>query len=403
MVGPTMHLQPERLAVTPPDCAASKGVAQSDCATPVGPSPVVLAQWAAQPIEDPVQSSCAVRAAAQAAVSGRLLRRSVWPTARVPAAVRSARVCARHVIALGLRLRRSVCRMRWPVGSPPLTHSWACGGADHDPNHGLRIPIVTLVGGSWLVVGSGSTGFLEVSNIRSNLGVWPCPLASKPHRMRPLLRWRPVPAWRRCAVAQASHVWRSGRSSRPDPSPSRSPSPLPRPRSRPPPPPSRPPCAPCLPPTRGLCATVRRCLVAQQRGQPDDCAGAACAIHRAVRRTAQPGLRCAISTSVGDDGAQCAPRHRRVVGDSGCAIRRRISALLHGARGRRRCRLLVRGDRCARRGPARAEAPKSAYGVTVPDGGLSSAVGEFLAAYLTGAGEVDRYLAPGASLTRDRP
>ncbi|MGV9652473.1 conjugal transfer protein [Streptomyces sp. NPDC003554] len=54
-------------------------------------------------------------------------------------------------------------------------------------------------------------------------------------------------------------------------------------------------------------------------------------------------------------------------------------------------------------GPARAEAPKSAYGVTVPDGGLSSAAGEFLAAYLTGAGEVDRYLAPGASLTRDRP
>ncbi|MGQ5656004.1 conjugal transfer protein [Streptomyces sp. EKR5.2] len=54
-------------------------------------------------------------------------------------------------------------------------------------------------------------------------------------------------------------------------------------------------------------------------------------------------------------------------------------------------------------GAARAEAPKSAYGVTVPDGGLSSAVGEFLAAYLTGAGEVDRYLAPGASLTRDRP
>ncbi|MEW2471096.1 conjugal transfer protein [Streptomyces sp. NPDC046994] len=54
-------------------------------------------------------------------------------------------------------------------------------------------------------------------------------------------------------------------------------------------------------------------------------------------------------------------------------------------------------------GPARAEVPKSAYGVTVPDGGLSSAVGEFLAAYLTGAGEVDRYLAPGVNLTAVSP
>jgi hypothetical protein len=52
-------------------------------------------------------------------------------------------------------------------------------------------------------------------------------------------------------------------------------------------------------------------------------------------------------------------------------------------------------------GPARAEGPKSPYGVTVPDGDLSSAVGEFLTAYLTGAGEVDRYLAPGVQLTTD--
>ncbi|PWJ02572.1 conjugal transfer protein [Streptomyces sp. NWU49] len=50
-------------------------------------------------------------------------------------------------------------------------------------------------------------------------------------------------------------------------------------------------------------------------------------------------------------------------------------------------------------GPARAEAPKSPYRVAVPEGDLSSAVGEFLAAYLTGAGEVDRYLAPGVTLT----
>ncbi|WP_405914575.1 conjugal transfer protein [Streptomyces sp. NBC_00728] len=54
-------------------------------------------------------------------------------------------------------------------------------------------------------------------------------------------------------------------------------------------------------------------------------------------------------------------------------------------------------------GPARAEAPKSSYGVTVPENGLSSAVGEFMAAYLTGAGEVDRYLAPGVRLSAVTP
>ncbi|MGW5465443.1 conjugal transfer protein [Streptomyces sp. NPDC003996] len=54
-------------------------------------------------------------------------------------------------------------------------------------------------------------------------------------------------------------------------------------------------------------------------------------------------------------------------------------------------------------GPARAVAPKSPYRVSVPDGDLSSAVGEFLAAYLTGAGEVSRYLAPGVSLAPVSP
>ncbi|AWW41867.1 conjugal transfer protein [Streptomyces cadmiisoli] len=47
-------------------------------------------------------------------------------------------------------------------------------------------------------------------------------------------------------------------------------------------------------------------------------------------------------------------------------------------------------------GPGRATTPKSPYAVTVPPGSaLSSTVEEFLAAYLAGAGEVDRYLAPG--------
>ena len=54
-------------------------------------------------------------------------------------------------------------------------------------------------------------------------------------------------------------------------------------------------------------------------------------------------------------------------------------------------------------GPARAEVPKSSYGVSVPEGDLSSALGEFLAAYLTGAGEVDRYLAPGVQLSAVSP
>jgi hypothetical protein len=54
-------------------------------------------------------------------------------------------------------------------------------------------------------------------------------------------------------------------------------------------------------------------------------------------------------------------------------------------------------------GPGRAAVPKSPYGVTVPEGDLPLAVGEFLAAYLTGAGEVDRYLAPGVTLSPVSP
>ncbi|MGW1193250.1 conjugal transfer protein [Streptomyces sp. NPDC002559] len=55
-------------------------------------------------------------------------------------------------------------------------------------------------------------------------------------------------------------------------------------------------------------------------------------------------------------------------------------------------------------GPARAEVPRSPYAVTVPTGGdLSSAVGEFLGAYLSGAGEVGRYLAPGVRLVPVSP
>ncbi|QEU83398.1 conjugal transfer protein [Streptomyces viridosporus T7A] len=54
-------------------------------------------------------------------------------------------------------------------------------------------------------------------------------------------------------------------------------------------------------------------------------------------------------------------------------------------------------------GPARAEVTKSPYGVRVPEGELSSTVGQFLGAYLTGAGEVERYLAPGVKLSAVSP
>ncbi|WP_369228442.1 conjugal transfer protein (plasmid) [Streptomyces sp. R39] len=54
-------------------------------------------------------------------------------------------------------------------------------------------------------------------------------------------------------------------------------------------------------------------------------------------------------------------------------------------------------------GPSRATVHTPDFGVTVPEGDLSSAVGEFLTAYLTGAGEVDRYLAPGVTLSAVSP
>ncbi|MER6442797.1 conjugal transfer protein [Streptomyces sp. NPDC001185] len=54
-------------------------------------------------------------------------------------------------------------------------------------------------------------------------------------------------------------------------------------------------------------------------------------------------------------------------------------------------------------GPGRAVVLASPYRVTVPEGELSSSVGEFLAAYLTGAGEVERYLAPGRVLAPMSP
>ncbi|WP_406346994.1 conjugal transfer protein [Streptomyces sp. NBC_00648] len=54
-------------------------------------------------------------------------------------------------------------------------------------------------------------------------------------------------------------------------------------------------------------------------------------------------------------------------------------------------------------GPSRAPVAKSPYGVSVPAGDLTSAIGQFLGAYLTGSGEVERYLAPGMRLSAVSP
>ncbi|MER5382348.1 conjugal transfer protein [Streptomyces sp. NPDC002688] len=54
-------------------------------------------------------------------------------------------------------------------------------------------------------------------------------------------------------------------------------------------------------------------------------------------------------------------------------------------------------------GPGLIDVPASSYKVSVPEGDLASAVGEFLAAYLTGSGEVGRYLAPGVRLSAVSP
>jgi hypothetical protein len=51
-------------------------------------------------------------------------------------------------------------------------------------------------------------------------------------------------------------------------------------------------------------------------------------------------------------------------------------------------------------GPGAAKAADSSFGNPLPaDGSLVSSLGEFFDAYLTGVGEVDRYLSPGTELT----
>ncbi|MFE9989796.1 conjugal transfer protein [Streptomyces sp. NPDC005381] len=64
---------------------------------------------------------------------------------------------------------------------------------------------------------------------------------------------------------------------------------------------------------------------------------------------------------------------------------------------------VVTGTPAVVAGPVRASVEASPYRVTVPEGDLSSAVGEFLGAYLTGSGEVSRYLAPGVAMAAVSP
>ncbi|MYT68347.1 MULTISPECIES: conjugal transfer protein [unclassified Streptomyces] len=53
--------------------------------------------------------------------------------------------------------------------------------------------------------------------------------------------------------------------------------------------------------------------------------------------------------------------------------------------------------------PGAAKAAPSAYRVDVPDGPLADTVGDFLTAYLTGSGDVDRYLSPRTALSAVSP
>ncbi|NEB75971.1 conjugal transfer protein [Streptomyces sp. SID14478] len=54
-------------------------------------------------------------------------------------------------------------------------------------------------------------------------------------------------------------------------------------------------------------------------------------------------------------------------------------------------------------GPGAVKAAASPYTVDVPDGPLTETVGDFLSAYLSGSGEVERYLAPRTRLTAVTP
>ncbi len=147
MVGPTTHLQLWRSAVAPPTAQPRTGFAQSGCATGRGSCAVELCRTAAQSARAFMIFSCAG--------SGGPLRRCLAGPGRLPSAHRNLGLGGRAardrtVVAAPGNARRT----RWPVDSRRLTHGRACGRPDHDPDHGLRVPIVTMVGG-WV----GGAGF----------------------------------------------------------------------------------------------------------------------------------------------------------------------------------------------------------------------------------------------------
>jgi hypothetical protein len=74
---------------------------------------------------------------------------------------RAARGCSG---ALARRGRRAWIAPRCPALHRTAGRGRGRGRCDQGPDHGVRVPIVTLVGAWWSVVGSGSAGFLKVSN-----------------------------------------------------------------------------------------------------------------------------------------------------------------------------------------------------------------------------------------------
>lgn len=136
----------------------------------------------AQPVEERAQSIAAMRLRSPPEAC-----RSSRAQVRLPHCAGTAAVARGNRLRTGARARRPGGRAAGrPVAvtggglpadqdAPPpparLPHGRGHGRADHDPDHGLRVPIVTVVGGPWSVVRSGPAGFLKVSNIRSDLGV----------------------------------------------------------------------------------------------------------------------------------------------------------------------------------------------------------------------------------------
>ncbi|MEV2198272.1 conjugal transfer protein [Streptomyces phaeochromogenes] len=139
---------------------------------------------------------------------------------------------------------------------------------------------------------------------------------------------------------------------------------------------------------------------AQQRRRREQCAGAACAVPRAGRRSAGLGRQCAAEAGSGDRRAQRGGGAWAVIVAAQYAdgrLRYFVVPVTADASG---ASFTVTGDPRVVAGPARAQEVQSPYTVNVPtDGDLSATTGEFLAAYLTGAGEVS-FAWPFASAVR---